>query len=80
MNDELKELLKTSLIAAVSFMWVVGGIAVILAGFDTHWALGWLALFVWVWGCGAAALHFNVKRFFNSPVAAAWLDRQLTYA
>ncbi len=65
MNDELKELLKTSLIAAVSFMWAVGGIAVILAGFDTHWALGWLALFIWVWGCGAAALHFNVKRFFN---------------
>ncbi len=65
MNDELKGLLKTSLIGAVSFMWVVGGIAVILAGFDAHWAFGWLALFVWVWGCGAAVLHFKVKRFFN---------------
>ena len=65
MNDELKGLLKTGHIGAVGFTWAVGGIAVILPGFDAHWALGWLALFVWVSGCGAAALHFNVKRFFN---------------
>ena len=65
MNDELKEILKNSLIGTIGFMWVVGGIAVILAGFDMHWALGWLALFVWVWGCGSAALYFDVKRFFN---------------
>ena len=65
MNDELKGLLKTSLLGAVGFMWAVGGIAVILAGFDEHWAFGWGALFVWVWGCGAAALYFNVMRFFR---------------
>jgi hypothetical protein len=46
-------------------MWVVGGIALVLSGFEEHWALGWLALFVWVWGCGAAALYFKVQRFFN---------------
>ncbi len=65
MNDELKGIVTTSLIGAVGFMWVVGGIAVMMAGFDEHWALGWLALFVWIWGCWAAALHFNVKRFFK---------------
>ncbi len=65
MNDELKRIVTTSLIGAVGFMWVVGGIAVMMAGFDEHWALGWLALFVWIWGCGAAALHFNVMRFFK---------------
>jgi len=46
-------------------MWAVGGIAVILAGFDEHWAYGWAALFIWVWGCAAAALYFNVMRFFK---------------
>lgn len=65
MNDELKRIVTTSLIGAVGFMWVVGGIAVMMAGFDEHWALGWLALFVWIWGCGAGALHFNVMRFFK---------------
>ncbi len=65
MNDELEGILNSSLIGAVGFMWAVGGIAVILTGPDTHWALEWPALFVWAWGCGAAALHFNVKRFFN---------------
>ena len=65
MNDELKGILKNSLFGAIGFMWVIGGIAVILAGFDEHWAYGWLALFVWVWGCGAAALYFNVMRFFK---------------
>ena len=65
MNDELKRIVTTSLIGAVGFMWVVGGIAVMMAGFDEHWALGWLALFVWIWGCGAVALHFNVMRIFK---------------
>ncbi len=65
MNDDLKRILRTSLIGAIGFMWVVGGIAVMMTGFDMHWALGWLALFVWIWGCGAAALHFNVGRFFS---------------
>ena len=63
MNDELKEIVTASLFAAIGFMLVVGGIALILAGFDEHWALGWLSLFVWVWGCTAAALYFKVQRF-----------------
>jgi hypothetical protein len=65
MNDDLKGILTVSLMGAIGFMWVIGGIALILAGFEEHWALGWLALFVWVWGCGAAALYFKVQRFFN---------------
>lgn len=65
MNDDIRGILKTSLLGTIAFMWAAGGIAVILVGFDTHWALGWGALFVWVWGCGAAALYFNVKRFFS---------------
>jgi hypothetical protein len=65
MNDELKKILYSSLMGAIGFMWVVGGIAVILSGFDMHWSLGWLALFVWVWGCTAGALYFDVKRFLN---------------
>jgi hypothetical protein len=65
MNDELKAILKTSLMGTLAFMWVVGGIALILVGFGAHWALGWAALFVWVWGCGAGALYFNVRRFFD---------------
>ena len=65
MNDELKGILVASLLLAIGFMWVVGGIAVILPGFDEHWALGWLALFVWIWGCAAVGLYFNVQRFFK---------------
>jgi hypothetical protein len=64
MNDEAKGALTTSFLGAVAFMWVAGGVALILASFEVHWALGWLALFVWVWGCWAAALYFNVQRFF----------------
>ncbi len=48
MNDELKGILTTSVFSAIALMWAAGGIAVILAGFDEHWALGWGALFVWV--------------------------------
>ncbi len=65
MNDESKGILIASLFGAIGFMWVVGGIAIILAGFEEHWALGWLSLFVWVWGCTAAALYFKVERFFS---------------
>jgi len=64
MNDELKRIVIASLFAAIGFMWVVGGIALILEGFEEHWALGWLSLFVWVWGCTAVALYFKVQRFF----------------
>lgn len=65
MNDELKNILIAGLLVAVGFMWVVGGIAAILAAFDEHWALGWLSLFVWIWGCASAGLYFNVQRFFK---------------
>jgi len=65
MNDEMKAVLIASFLAAVGVLWVAGGIAVILAGFDAHWALGWLSLFIWVWGCGAGALYFKVQRFFT---------------
>ena len=64
MNNELKGMVVASLIGSIVFMWVVGGIALILAGFEEHWALGWLSLFLWVWGCGVAALYFKVHRFF----------------
>ncbi len=65
MNDELKGIVIASLVGAIGFMWVVGGIALVLAGFEEHWALGWLSLFVWVWGCTAVALYFKVQRFFS---------------
>ena len=64
-NDQMRGVLKTSLFGAIGFMWVVGGIAAVLAGFDEHWVYGWVALVIWVWGCGAAALYFNVMRFFK---------------
>ena len=65
MNDEMKKVLLASLIVAIGFMWVVGGIALILASFDEHWALGWGTLFIWIWGCTAVGLYFKVQRFFN---------------
>ncbi len=43
MNDEMKGIVIASLFGAIGFMWVVGGIAIILAGFEEHWALGWLS-------------------------------------
>ena len=65
MKDDLKRIVIASLVGTIGFMWVIGGIALVLAGFEEHWLLGWLSLFVWVWGCGAAALYFNVQRFFS---------------
>ena len=40
MNNELKGILIVSLMGAIGFMWVIGGIALILAAFEEHWALG----------------------------------------
>jgi len=65
-NSELKSILVESLIGTAGVMWVIGGILAILELYDVHWALGWLAGFVWVWGCWAAALYFDIKRFFHS--------------
>jgi len=42
---------------------VLGGISLIMAGFEEHWALGWLSLFIWIWGCIAGGLYFKVQRF-----------------
>ena len=62
---EIKTILVESLLGTAGIMWIVGGILAILSLYEVHWALGWLSGFVWVWGCWAAALYFDVKRFFN---------------
>ena len=65
MNDELRRVMKSSLLGTIGLMWVIGGIAVIWTVFGIHWALGWLALFVWVWGCWAGVLYFDLKRYMG---------------
>ncbi len=62
---DLKSILIDSLLGTVGVMWIIGGILAILTLFDAHWILGWLSAFIWVWGCWAAALYFDVKKFFN---------------
>ncbi len=62
---DLKSRLIDSLLGTVGVMWIIGGILAILTLFDAHWILGWLSAFIWVWGCWAAALYFDVKKFFN---------------
>jgi len=63
---DLKSILINSLLGAIGVMWIIGGIVAILNLYDVHWILGWLSAFVWVWGCWAAALYFNVKkRYFD---------------
>ena len=64
MNNELRNVMIGGLVMAIGIMWLIGGIALVLAGFEEHWALGWLSLFVWIWGCSTAAIYFNVQRFF----------------
>lgn len=64
-TTDLKAILIDSLLGTVGVMWIAGGILAILNLYDVHWALGWLSGFVWVWGCWAAALYFDVKRFFS---------------
>lgn len=63
MNDEVKGIVLASLIGSIGIMWMLGGITLIMAGFEKHWALGWLSLFIWIWGCIAAGLYFKVQRF-----------------
>jgi hypothetical protein len=46
-------------------MWVIGGIAGVWTLFGIHWALGWVALFVWVWGCWAGLLYFDLVRYLK---------------
>ncbi len=62
---DLKSLLINSLLGAIGVMWIIGGIVAILNLYDVHWLIGWVSAFIWIWGCWAAALYFNVKRFFS---------------
>jgi hypothetical protein len=55
----------TSLLGTVGVMWAIGGILAILNLYDVNWILGWVSAFIWIWGCWAAALYFDVKRFIN---------------
>jgi hypothetical protein len=65
MSDSLKAVLKPSLIGTAGVMWVVGGIASVWTAFGIHWLLGWAVLFVWVWGCWAGLLYFDLVRYFK---------------
>lgn len=65
MNDELRRVLKSSLLGTSGAMWVVGGFAIVWQMFAEHWALGWASLFIWVWGGWAGALYFDIKRFLG---------------
>ncbi len=62
---DLKSILINSLLGTNAVMWTIGGILVILNLYDVNWILGWLSAFVWIWGCWAAALYFDVKRFLS---------------
>jgi hypothetical protein len=62
---DLKSILINSLFGTVGVMWSIGGILAVLSLYDVHWILGWIAAFVWIWGCWAAALYFDVKRFVS---------------
>ena len=65
-DAELMQVLKTSFFGALGVTWAVGGLVAVVALFNFHWAVGWVALFVWVWGCWAAYLYFGLKRFLPS--------------
>ncbi len=62
---DLKSILINSLLGTIAVMWTIGGILVILNLYDVNWILGWLSAFVWICGCWAAALYFDVKRFLS---------------
>ncbi len=64
-DADLKSILINSLFGTVGVMWSIGGILAVLSLQDVHWILGWIAAFVWIWGCWAAALYFDVKRFVS---------------
>lgn len=64
-NNNVKDILRQSLFGTAGVMWVAGGILVVFNLYDVNWVVGWIAAFVWIWGCWAAALYFDVKRFFN---------------
>ena len=64
-SADLKSIMISSLLGTTGVTWVIGGFLAILSLYDVSWILGWLAAFIWVWGCWAAALYFDVKRFIN---------------
>lgn len=65
-NNEVIAILRESLLGTAGVMWIVGGIFATLKLYDIHWSLGWASGFLWIWGCWAAALYFEVKRFFTA--------------
>ena len=65
-DSEIKSILIQSLLGTAGVMWVAGGILATLKLYEVHWALGWLSGFIWVWGCWAAALYFDVTRFIRT--------------
>ncbi len=64
-DPDLRAILKSSLLGTTGVMWVVGGFLVILNLYEMNWLLGWLSAFIWIWGCWAAAIYFDVKRFIS---------------
>ena len=64
-THDLKNIMMESLLGTAGVMWVAGGIFIVFNLYDFNWVVGWVAGFVWIWGCWAAALYFDVKRFFN---------------
>jgi hypothetical protein len=62
---DIKSILMTSLLGTVGVMWIIGGILAILNLYDVNWILGWVSAFIWIWGCWAAALYYDVKRFLT---------------
>lgn len=64
-GSRLKSVLIESLVGTAGVMWIVGGIFATLKLYDVHELLGWASGFLWVWGCWAAALYFDVRRYLN---------------
>ena len=62
---DLKSILISSLLGTIGVTWTIGGILAILNLYEVHWILGCVSAFIWVWGCWAAALYFDIKRFFS---------------
>jgi len=65
MKDETQHILKSSLLGTVGLIWVVGGATLVWNVFAIHWLLGWGALFIWVWGCWAGLLYFDLLRYIK---------------
>ncbi len=62
---DLKSIMINSLLGTIGVMWTIGGILAILNLYDVNWILGWLSAFIWIWGCWAAVLYFDLKRFLS---------------